>query len=328
MRKCYWTFLFMLSVGLSSWGGAQTTKSELFDLKKSQQELEIMKGILSTTLSFVVKEIRSKETSTQRQEDDLSRAYWKFSGVSGITAFYLPGQGAIFIIPASSLRELIGKHFAHTPGFPFDSDKFRLEAEVEALGAEIAHLTEAQLIVAVQGELGGVLGGVVGGVPGGVVGGVPGGVVGRVGKGAKAPRTSVAPAQAQAPAPQAAPKPAAPERADEMRKKLLEAQEKVKKRREDTEAKRAKFLEQLGEIKAYLIEALANHGDSLTHVKPNEYITIVITTDDVGLLHADTLGARSSSREVVSVQKSAIVDYKTGRLTLDAFKQKVLNYNN
>ncbi|PYU94088.1 MAG: hypothetical protein DMG08_08535 [Acidobacteria bacterium] len=124
-------------------------------------------------------------------------------------------------------------------------------------------------------------------------------------------------------APTPAPKPTRSQ--DEIRKKLFKAQEEVKQRRDQAEAKRAKFLDQLAEIKVYLVEALANHGDSLTHVKPSEYITILITTDEEDMVFKDST---RSHREVLSVQKGAVVDYKAGKLTLDAFKQKVLNYNN
>lgn len=326
MKKHCLTFLPIVCLGLLSWGTAQTTKREIFDLKKSQQELEIMKGILSTTLGFVLKEIRSRDSSDQRHEDELTRAYWKFSGFSGITAFYLPGQGAIFIIPASSFRHLLGKAFPHTPG-AFAEERFQLEADLENLNEEIAVLAQEQANLALEG----VLGGVEGGVLGGVKGGVSGGVAGRVGKGVKAPRGRASTVQAPSPAP-APPAPAvaprSPQKEDKIRKKLADAQEKVKKRREEAELKRSKLLEQIAQVKLYLLEALANHGDSLTHVKPNEYITIIITTDEAEFFSPDSLGSRFPHREVLSVQKSAIIDYKAGRLTLDVFKQRVLDYNN
>jgi hypothetical protein len=48
-------------------------------------------------------------------------------------------------------------------------------------------------------------------------------------------------------------------------------------------------------------------------------------TDDGGGLFG---GDRTSSHcELVSAQKSWITDYKAGKLTLDAFKQKVLQYS-
>jgi hypothetical protein len=210
--------------------------------------------------------------------------------------------------------------------------------ELEVLNAEIAAMALAGGPGVEEGVIGGVLGGVPGGVYGGVVGGVEGGVPGkpRTRLSAKEARGKMKPpattAQTPAPSPAAPPDAAAapnPPQApqairsqEELRKKLADAQERVVKRREELAAKRAKFLEQLAQIKVYLIEAIANHGDSLTHVKPNEYITIIITTDE-----GDFFSQRSQ-REVISVQKSAVMDYKTGKLTLDAFKQKVVNYNN
>jgi hypothetical protein len=101
----------------------------------------------------------------------------------------------------------------------------------------------------------------------------------------------------------------------------------VQQSREEMEANREKFMAALVQIKAYLIEALANHGDSLTTVKPNEYISLVITIDDFeGFSFADEGGSRGR-QEIVSVQKSWITDYNTGKLTLDAFKLKALQYN-
>src|SRR5438093_6855256 len=100
MKRFYWTFVLLAGLVLLPSGKAQSTRAELFDLKKSQHELEIMRGILSTTLSFVIKEMRGQEGSGQQYEE-LIHPYWKFSN---IIAFYLPGQGAIFIVPASSLR--------------------------------------------------------------------------------------------------------------------------------------------------------------------------------------------------------------------------------
>jgi hypothetical protein len=112
-----------------------------------------------------------------------------------------------------------------------------------------------------------------------------------------------------------------------MRKRLADAQEKVKRRRADLETRRQKLLQSLSEIKVYLIEALANHGDSLTFLKPNEYINIILTTDEGFPVFSDG-GESRALREVISVQKTAVSDYKAGRVTLDAFKQKVLQYSN
>jgi hypothetical protein len=143
------------------------------------------------------------------------------------------------------------------------------------------------------------------------------------------PVAQAAPAPQPPQAPQPPPEPRSPQKEEEVRKKLEDLQRNVVKRREMEEVKRKEVLERLAQIKVYLIEALANHGDSLTHVKPNEYINVVLTAEDGDKWFklADSDG-ESPHREIMSVQKSVITDYKAGRLTLDTFKQKVLQYSN
>ena len=110
-----------------------------------------------------------------------------------------------------------------------------------------------------------------------------------------------------------------------MRKRLAEAQEAVKQRQEEFEKQREKLTQAVSQVKVHLIEALANYGDSLTIVKPNEYITLILSGDDSSFLFAGLEESRAA-RNIISVQKSAITDYKAGRISLDAFKQKVLQY--
>jgi len=148
-----------------------------------------------------------------------------------------------------------------------------------------------------------------------------------------APPTPPAPAVAAAvPAPAPVPQPGedspkgSPAREKQLRQRLSELQEKVKQRGAEEEARQAKFRESLAQLKVFLIEAMANHGDSLTVVKPTEYVNLVIVEDANRWFSDDSIDR--AQREVLSVQKSAITDYKTGKLTLEAFKQKVLNYVN
>jgi hypothetical protein len=111
-----------------------------------------------------------------------------------------------------------------------------------------------------------------------------------------------------------------------MQKKVQEAQEKMKKRREDAEQRRKKLIEWIDQAKGPFIEALANHADSLTFLKPSEYVNLIITAGPALELFRDSDSA--DGRQVLSIQKSWATDYKAGRLTLDAFKQKVLQYTN
>ena len=338
MKKQYVASLLLAGLAFMPWATSQSVRTDLYDLKKSQQELEIMRGILSTTLSFVAKELRSKSATTR--SGDMPGEYFHIGRVSNIESFYLYGQGAVFIIPASSLRPLFasttyrGPMALLSPDHP-DALSGRVAEELRVVHVDLEANERALREITTQAELealaninlnfaegvpGGVVGGVAGGIPGGVVGGVVGGVPGGV---RQAPRRAQA-AQAPQPTPQPAQSPDNPEN---IRKRLAEAQDRVKRRREETEEKRVKFLEQLDQVKGFLIETLANHGDSLTQVKPGEYITLVITSDGGDGIFRESGGSRTY-RDVLSVQKSAVTDYKAGKLTLDAFKQRVLQYSN
>jgi len=85
MKKQVAVIFITLSLGAFSW--AQGTQDP-FDVKKSREELEIMKGILNTTISFIAES--DSQMNIQRNPN--------------IDAFYLAGQGAVFVIPISSFR--------------------------------------------------------------------------------------------------------------------------------------------------------------------------------------------------------------------------------
>jgi len=354
MKKQLLTILLIVSLGSLTWG-AQGTKSELFDLKKSRQELEVMKGILSTTIGFVASEMRGSDETRHVS----ARGVYRVSGLgTDVTAYYLYGQGATFIIPISSFRfESTGfgramawsiePRIAEYVRQGLDASLEQVQEQMNELNLDMAARNEemadaareaadaARILLREAVELPATApsSGVVGGISGGVSGGVPGGVSGGVGagsgqgRGAGSIQATPAPAARPAgPATVAVPQPPKTQiDKEEARRKLEQSQGKVRKAREEMEARRKKLLESLTQVSGSLVEALANHGDSLTHVKPNEYINIIITTDEGMPLIGDS-GEGRSRREVISVQKSTITDYKAGRITLDAFKQKVLQY--
>jgi hypothetical protein len=306
----------ILILGTFSWGTAQGLRTDLFDARKSEQELEIMKGILGTTLEFVSHELQSDMPKASTKPRAFAVGRWMRSNVEG---FYLFGQGATFVIPVSGLRVGLSKfkefglldvgEFKAAPVVALHS----LEAEEEALHAAQAQVEEqaAQLeeMARAQSEYQRALQEHQAALAA-----------------AQAPQPTPAPAPPAAVAPPAAPaRPQPADREKVVRRKLVEAQEQVKKRREEAEELRKKMQDTLEQIKVHLIEALANHGDSLTQVRPNEYINIVITTDGGESILFDSTAGRMDN-DIISVQKSVITDYKAGRLSLDAFKQKVLNY--
>jgi len=217
-------------------------------------------------------------------------------------AFYLAGQGAVFEIPTSGLRSPgvpnLDFDFDFSYGPEFQEEMAAMSEEIRTNARELAR-NAAQLArdkaYAESGSR----------------------------KGKNSPAVPAPPAPPAAPAPPVPPAPPAPQAVEvnttKLKKAVEDAQARTKKLREDAESNRDKFLKNLAEAKAYLIEALANYGDGMTTVKPEEYINVVLTTDGY-----DDQRTRA---DVVSVRKSWVSDYKAGRLTMEAFKQKVIQYN-
>lgn len=262
------------------------------DLKKMKQELEIMKGILQTTMSFVARDIRQREAGSK----DPAPYGGRLLGSPDIDAFYLQGQGAVFVISTSGLRSRI----FITDQSPI-AGRIGLQAEEAYRQALEAQQDALRAVEAAQAEF-----------ARGVLPPPP-------------PEPPKPPQAAPAPTPKPAGQQAQAQKQEEMRRKLQEAQEKVKQRQEELKAREKKYQEYLEEISAYLVEALANHGDSITALRPGEYINLVLTGNDTFDSERLSAGSEGACR-LILVQKSVVADYKAGRLTLEAFRQKVLRY--
>jgi hypothetical protein len=270
--------------GLLSWSAAQSTRTDLFDVRKSQQELEIMRGILGTTVGIVSKELRGPGSRR-------TAAFGDFR-INNISGYYLYGQGATFTIPVSTFR------FSWGDGAFVDAEEIGAQVE-EALEQARESLSESgEAMAALKASRART-------------------------RGTSGGQVTPPPAPPAPPTPAAPPSPLTPPNTGDLRKKLSDAQEQVKKRRELSEQQAQKIQETMAQVKGYLIEALANYGDSLTVVKPTEYINLVISSEPG--FEFDGSGTRPS-KEVISVQRSVITDYKAGRITLDGFKQKLLQY--
>lgn len=248
------------------------------DVWKSRVELDIMQEILNTTLKSFTQNLQKESLNLQ---------------FSNLSSFYLAGQGAVFVIPTFGLRTSPFGNYPIVVGPEYMSDlrqTMELSREAAALAARA---------------------------------GVFAGAGTSTGSG-----TAAAPAPPAPPEPPAPPakadksqsmeKPAQPDSAQQLERMRKEFQEMIKKAREEAEANHQKFLQSLSEIKGQLIEALAIYGDSLTMVKPDEYVNLVLVTD-----RYDNQQTRS---DVISARKSWITDYKAGKLNLESFKQKVIQY--
>lgn len=270
MKKQIAGILIILGVGLFAW--AQGTRDH-FDAKKSEEELEIMRGILRTTISYV-------EEKSQKQD-----SAWRYAN---LRAMYLTNQGVVFFIPFSgmTIANLSEQAEELRDYVQANQETLRLARELSSRARNAAGKTT----------------------------------------GAEPPAPPVPPVRPAPPAPPVPP--AAPQiNREELRKKVDDFRDQAKQRHEAAEANRAKMLQNLAEVKVHLIEAMANYGDSLTTVKPNEFINLVLETNED---NGDMIwGQRGQERhqDIISVQKSWITDYKAGKLNLDGFKQKVLQYS-
>jgi hypothetical protein len=288
MKRYMAGIIMLLLVGTFSWG--QGLK-EPFDVKKSTEELEIMKGILNTTLTFT-------DQNSQR-----SASRWR---VSSLSAFYLAGQGAVFVIPTSGFRFPTGQDLYtsinFSPGPEFSEEMARLGEEIgrytRELQAEASRTAQQALELSDRAR--------------------------NQGAAPAPPAPPLPPAPPSPPSPPSVAPKAAKEAAvnidrEKLKKAIEEARAQAQKAREVVSQNREKFLQNLAETKIRLVEALANYGDSMTTVKPEEFINLVLVTNGF-----DGQNARS---DVISARKSWITDYKAGRLNLEGFKQKVIQYN-
>ena len=307
--KLYSAVIMMfLSLGTVALGQG---KKDVFDVKKSREELEIMRGILDAKLTF---------HSVNSAEQNLQARF------ANRDAFYLAGQGAVFVITASGLQRLYLPELTSvytSEASQKMAEHFReITARSNELAREAARLSrEAALMAARRASMDAGIG------PG------TGGTASPSPQPKPKPQPLLSPAPPASPAPPVSPAPPAPPSppiqpdqlqkaekygSDALRQVQKEAEKLaagVKKNLEEEEQNRQKILEA---VKIPLIETLANYGDSLTTVQPDEYVNLVLVVD--------VLDPKRKRTDVISARKSWITDYKAGRLTLDGFKQKVLQY--
>jgi hypothetical protein len=241
---------------------------EPVNMKKSREEIEIMKGILETTLSYAAQNL-----SQQAKPAASTKAITVFGTRTihspMIHAFRLKGQGVVFTIPITSMPISDSSVFAGNVGN-------ELSRQIESAIRSGELLNQLWLTKDLQT--------------------IP-----------------------QSPTGQ---DPSAQKREELLKKKAEELQAKMQKRREEDQAKKEKMLRDMAEIKSRIIESLANYGDSFTTIKPDEYINFVLTPGS-----GFSIEIEPSSYSAISIKRSWIADYKAGKLTLDSFKQKALNYS-
>jgi hypothetical protein len=121
--------------------------------------------------------------------------------------------------------------------------------------------------------------------------------------------------------------------APEIEEQIKDAKARAEQRQKEIEEleneraeRMARYQSQLHELEERLVEALSGHGDSLSQVAPDEYVTLVLSP---GATAYGLFGEESGSPgRIISVKKSTINAYKTGKLSEDGFRKAVLRYTN
>jgi len=277
MKRYFISTALIFCLGVLSFADEPT-----FNVEKSRQELEIMKGILETSLAFSL------------SDEETVKSTFRISNVSNIDAFYLSGQGAVFMIPTSNFYRSGGLIIMPELSEQISKLTLNLADQSEQLASKVQEWNQSKS-----------------GIGSGKGAGVGSGIGAGQGSSAK-------------PSPPSAPPPPPPPPAPTNVVQLPQASEQKK----DAEARKAEYQKNLEKAKRQLIETLANYGDSLTTVQSGEYINLILTANNYTIGVYVTAAGHRATHEVISARKSWITDYKAGRLSLESFKQKVLQYSN
>lgn len=269
------------------------------DPVQGEKELEVMKSVISTSLSLAKKSLREEESSESR----LGR-YRRFDSdfdADVIEGYYLHGQGVVFTIPYPCLSGRFSGNWENDINIRLDEimeeelvDNEFLEQEVELM------LNEVELQ---RQELG-----------------LPN-------KPHPAPAPPKAPGAPEAPgSPEPAPGPEAAKHSAEAMKNLEKQVSKIKVRlrevKEQTEEQKEKTAKEREAIKKELIDVVSVHGGSLTQVKDNEFINLILK-DSCEFFSWDGSG---DNRTVLSIKKSDLSAYRSGQLTMEQLKSRFVEY--
>jgi hypothetical protein len=244
-----------------------------FDKQRSRQELETMKGILKTTLNYALKRMDTRPAD----------ARWVgFGGIGGgVQGFYLQGQGAVFVIPMSTLRS--HGHGVYAIGGSGDAVGVGIiEDAMLAEGESIEVLTQQ------AEELREVL--------------------------EEQERSSGQRAEA------------AKKRMELQKARAEKAKQKLEQRRAAAQKQREALQGRVEQVKVSLKDTLASHGDSLTIVRPAEWVTFVIAGDRGGFGLLEERGDDDVCH-VLAVQKSTVTDLKAGKISREEFDRRVSEYS-
>ena len=277
------------------------------DSRQAEKELAIMKSVISTTLKLLRKDFQEKYETDVEVAGVFRRhvEYLHEIEHSSIEGQYLFGQGVIFTIPYPCLGE----------DFPFEVVELehRLQEMVEDQMVDAEYLVEEAEYLAEEAE--------------------------RALRDADLARREViimrSPPSAQeppeAPEPPDSPEPhpeipdvpeLSPEAKARLERTVKDINIKLTVLKEESEEQKKLIAEERDAIKEELIEVIAAHGDSLSQLKQDQFINLVLK-DQCG-----HFGWRADNTEqtVLSVRKSDVSAYRSGQITMDQLRERFVEY--
>lgn len=273
------------------------------DTRQGEKEIEIMKSVISTSLAMTKKDLRSEE-----ERDSRYRRYGLDIDVDVIEGYYLHGQGVVFTIPYPCLTGAL------------EGELEELEINLDAISDmemdDFDQLVDETAFLEMQIEM-------------------------RMHefemqrheldlRNISPPRPPAPPLAPDAPEiageSESVEAAASSERQTEIKKdiekRVARIQVNLREVREKSEEQEKNAAVEREAIKQELINVIAVHGDSLTQVKENEYINLVLK-DRCGRFD---WGNTSEPQTVLSVKRSDLTAYRSGQLSLDQLKSRFVEY--
>jgi hypothetical protein len=284
-----------LVLGFSGILQAQTD----YDTVQIDREIAVMKSIIETSLNLARKSVQAE--GSRSSGFDSRFQYWEqFSGGGGVNGYYLYGQGAVFTIPYPCLSGKSPREWDEVVA-RIEELKAQESPNVGYLLSEMAFL-ESQIQME-QRELD---------------------MMRSSGESLFETVPFEEPESPETVEPRAPRGRDTEARKEALEKRIKRLQERLEKGRERSEDQRAKAEKERELIREELFRVIATHGDSLTEVKDDEYINLILNDSCEPFRWNRNREGRSQS--VLSVRKSDLGLYRSGQLTLDQLKQKFIEY--
>ena len=97
MKRSHWFALLMACLTLLLFAGTESAQVQPFDVKKCRRELEIMRGILRTTLGFASKELAASTKISDADSKNALPCLWA-------VANFRTSAHSIWLVRVRSLR--------------------------------------------------------------------------------------------------------------------------------------------------------------------------------------------------------------------------------